>query len=151
MYTSISPRNRSEERRPSSFNQKFFVKNLIYKMSETGLIILDINYDILHMNTYCLNHFFGLKTCFPPSKVNIIRICKEFYKRKTELENGESIQVVFDLNSLSNYLSDPLEKTYTKDKDLEETSFYNTKKIKYSTITTVKTKNVKISMLKIPM
>ena len=151
MYTSISPRNRSEERRPSSFNQKFFVKNLIYKMSETGLIILDINYDILHMNTYCLNHFFGLKTCFPPSKVNIIRICKEFYKRKTELENGESIQVVFDLNSLSNYLSDPLEKTYTKDKDLEETSFYNTKKIKYSTITTVKTKNVKISMLKIPV
>ena len=136
-------------KRVSTFHQRTSNKNFVFKLNETGLIMCNQNYDILHMNSFSLFSFFGIKTAFPPGKINFGKVCKEFSRRKIELESGEAVQVIFDLSILNHYLTLPVETGDSIDKDIEETSMYNTKKLKYSTITNSKIKSVKISMFKI--
>ena len=75
-------------------------KVILYKFNDTGFIILDKYLDIMHMNFYSLVNFFGLKNPFPPKKINIQKVIRDFTKKKIEFESGENVNVFFDLTLL---------------------------------------------------
>ena len=72
-------------------------KVIVYKFNDTGFIFLDKYLDIMHMNFYALVNFFGLTHPFPPKKINIQKVIRDFTKKKIEFESGENVNVFFDL------------------------------------------------------
>ena len=47
----------------------------------------------MHMNFFALVNFFGLKNPFPPKKINIQKVIRDFMKKKIEFESGENVHV----------------------------------------------------------
>ena len=56
-------------------------KVIVYKFNDTGFIYLDKYLDIMHMNFFALVNFFGLKNPFPPKKINIQKVIRDFMKK----------------------------------------------------------------------
>jgi hypothetical protein len=79
--------------------------NVSYKFNENGFIYLDKNFDITHMNLYALNNLFLLKNPFPPKKINITKIVRDFKKKLKEFEINENVLVTFDLTLLEKLLN----------------------------------------------
>ena len=80
--------------------KKMSLVNMTYKVSDTGVMILNENFDILHMNMFSLVNFFGLNKAFAPGKINIKKICKEFQSKFDLLESGETCSMIIDTESV---------------------------------------------------
>ena len=96
-------------------------KKYLYKVNETGIIILDDKNIVLHMNEYASNHFLNMKGKKPKKKLNFGEICKDIIKKRTELLNGENIQTVLDLNIVNNILNNNIN-NYSKNESGSESS-----------------------------
>jgi len=126
-------------------------KVIVYKFNDTGFIFLDKYLDIMHMNFYALVNFFGLTHTFPPKKVNIQKVIRDFTKKKIEFESGENVNVFFDLTLFEKIFS----KHHNYDKKendlLMGTNLSNETKIlkKLKSISITKKRSAKISVKKI--
>ena len=57
------------------------------------------------MNLYALNNLFLLKNPFPPKKINITKIIRDFKKKLKEFEINDNVLVTFDLTLLEKLLN----------------------------------------------
>lgn len=78
------------------------IDTVVFKVNDTGVLILNNSFDILHMNIYALVNFFGCNKPFPPKKINMRKVCKEFAAKLQILLTGETVTMIFDAESVSN-------------------------------------------------
>lgn len=78
------------------------IDNVVFKVSDTGVLILNSAFDILHMNIFALVNFFGCIKPFPPKKINMRKVCKEFAASLQILLTGETVTMIFDAESIAN-------------------------------------------------
>ena len=126
-------------------------KVIVYKFNDTGFIYLDKYLDIMHMNFFALVNFFGLKNPFPPKKINIQKVIRDFMKKKIEFESGENVHVFFDLTLLDKIFAKHCNNEKKDLGTLVNTNLSSETKIlkKLKSITMVKKRSAKISVKKI--